>query len=301
MTDKSKIKLKKQLDSLASENISISDLQTILESGPARHLVIGPSGFEVIFVKPKRVYGWNPSDPRTAIACLVAVGEYEPIETHLLKAIANRSQVVIDVGANVGYYAVELGKVMGDFSRLLAIEPVRESFQQLERNVKLNELNDRVNMYMTAVGSIEGTAEIFIPETSGSSAASTRNLHNEENHSSQIVPVTTIDAIMSSSGLDKCDLIKIDVEGAELMVLQGAIGTIKKHKPVIFAELLRKWSSHFSYNPNSVLELLAGFGYQCWGVSSIYRKIEEFTEKDEETNFVFVHESDPLGVIGLLD
>jgi FkbM family methyltransferase len=277
------------------------EMQTILARGPSRQLVIGPSGFEVTFVNPKRVYGWNPSDPRTAIACLVAVGEYEPIETHLLKAIANRSQVVIDVGSNVGYYAVELGKVMGSFSRLLAIEPVLESFKQLQRNVQLNELNDRVNMFMTAVGSSEGTAEIFIPETSGSSAASTRNLHNEENHSSQIVHVTTVDAIMSSSGLDKCDLIKIDVEGAELMVLQGATRTIKKHKPVIFAELLRKWSSHFSYNPNSVLQLLAGFGYQCWGVSSSYRKIEEFTENDEETNFIFIHESDPLGVIGLVD
>jgi hypothetical protein len=142
---------------------------------------------------------------------------------------------------------------------------------------------------------------MFIPNVSGSSAASMRNLHSDEKHESQVIKLETLDNLLESMNLEGCDLIKIDVEGAEFPALKGGEQTITKYKPIIFAELLRKWSSEFSYHPNSVLQFLADRGYSCWGVSPQLRHITQFTDMDQETNFIFVHTSDKHGVVEYLD
>ena len=131
---------------------------------------------------------------------------------------------------------------------------------------------------------------MFLPKKSGSSAASARNLHPDEEFTSQVVMMTSLDKVYPTLGLNGCDLIKIDVEGGELNVIQGALETIKRFRPVIFAELLRKWSAYFSYDPNEVLEILQKLNYICFGVSTEFRRIEKFKVDDFETNFVFVHE-----------
>lgn len=292
---------KAQLDFLASGKASISEIMEILKSGPSRTVSVTSNSVELIMHSPRRIYQWEVSDPRTAVSCLVATGEYEELESQLLTEIARRSKVVIDVGANVGYYSVNLGKELPASGVLIAVEPVFETFNQLQKNIELNNLAHVVKPVMEALADAKGSSKIFIPDTSGSSAASTRNLHEEEGHRTQTVLLNTLDNLMSSLQIEECDLIKIDVEGAEFLVLQGASDTIKKHKPIIFAELLRKWSSKFSYHPNSVLQFLADRGYSCWGVSPQLRHITQFTDMDQETNFIFVHTSDKHGVVEYLD
>ena len=117
-----------------------------------------------------------------------------------------------------------------------------------------------------------------------------RNLHPEEDYKTERIKITTLDSILGTLGIEYCDLVKIDVEGGELQVIQGGMETITKFKPIIFAELMRKWSAAFSYSPNHVLAILQNLGYQCWGVSEVLRKIKMFDESDQETNFLFVHD-----------
>ncbi|MFO0123965.1 MAG: FkbM family methyltransferase, partial [Inhella sp.] len=86
------------------------------------------------------------------------------------------------------------------------------------------------------------------------------------------------------------DYIKVDVEGAELLVLQGGQATLAQHRPKVFAELLRKWSAPFGYHPNDVLTLMAGLGYGCWAVGPHgNRRLLEVTDDTSETNYAFLH------------
>lgn len=88
----------------------------------------------------------------------------------------------------------------------------------------------------------------------------------------------------------KIDFIKCDVEGAELLVYQGGLETIKRDKPIIFTEMLRKWSAKFNYHPNQIIDLIAEIGYDCFTVCD--HNLSRFSLMDDttlETNFFFLH------------
>ena len=139
-----RIELKQKLDYFASEHLKIIDLQRVLKNGNRRTIEIEDGLVSVLMAGTQSRFIWKMSDPRTAIACLVVTGEYEPLETKILKYFAGHGGLGVDIGANVGYYAVELGKILGENGKLIALEPIPESFEQLEGNVKLNSIQDRV-------------------------------------------------------------------------------------------------------------------------------------------------------------
>ena len=88
----------------------------------------------------------------------------------------------------------------------------------------------------------------------------------------------------------RLDFIKCDVEGAELFVFQGGIRTIEQDKPIIYAELLRKWSAKFNYHPNELINLLRDLGYRCFTAKE--NKLVEFFNMDDHTienTFFFIH------------
>jgi FkbM family methyltransferase len=284
-----RVELKKTLDSISDPTLSISILQDLMKRGPKREVTIQSDGVILQMSESGSRYSWQIDDPRTAVACLVATGTYEPIETKILEHIAKRSKVVVDIGANVGYYSVELAKLLDTEGELLSFEPVEASFCQLRKNVELNHLEKTVRAFQLGLSNAISETRIFLPRISGSSAASLRILHPDEEFESQNIKISTLDYVVSSLGLTDCNLIKIDVEGGELQVIEGGIETISKFKPIVFAELLRKWSKAFSYNPNRVLQLLQELGYSCWGVSAELREVSIFEETDIETNFLFIH------------
>ena len=290
-SNETKIELKRKLDFFASGRLKVSDFQNALQVGPQRTIEIGKDHVYISLSSTNSKYLWTTSDPRTATACLVVTGEYEPLETEILKFFASGAKLVADIGANVGYYAVELGKALSEDGRLLAFEPIPDSFEQLSENVRLNALEKNVACLQLAISNQEGQLTLFTPKISGSSATSARNLHPEEDFTKQEVSVRTLDLVFESLMIEECDLIKVDVEGAELMVIQGALQTIEKYKPVIFAELLRKWSAQFDYAPDDVLSILLPLGYKCFAVSENFPEISRIDAETVETNFVFVPEN----------
>lgn len=288
-TAETRVELKTRLDHFASEKATITDLMDCLKKGNPRTVEISDEKITLSMGKSGTKYFWRRSDPRTAIACLVTEGEYESLETEILKYFAINSSTFVDVGANVGYYVVELSNFLGAKAEIHAFEPVPESFAQLMSNVELNEISTLTKCHQLAISDSEGSIRLYQPKSSGSSASSARNLHPSEDVEEIDVSTTTLDIYIESQKLTTFDLLKIDVEGAELFVIRGALNSIKQFKPVIFAELLRKWSAHFNYHPNEVLRLLLPLGYKCFAVSPSFPEILEIDEKTVETNFIFIH------------
>jgi hypothetical protein len=86
------------------------------------------------------------------------------------------------------------------------------------------------------------------------------------------------------------DFIKCDVEGAELLVFQGGQQTIARDLPIVFSEILRKWSAKFGYHPNDIFQLFHSLGYRSFSVAGSWLKpFEAMDATTLETNFFFLH------------
>lgn len=283
--------LKQTLDDIAADSDVLARTSSLLSSGPKRSLSIDADGITLLMHDSRCVFQWDPADPRTAVASLVALGTYEPVELRILSSLAATSSVTLDIGANVGFYAVFIGHVVGPKGTLHCFEPLPAAFNQLTKNIELNNLNQHVFAHNLALSDGTGTEILHIPQISGTSATSMRNLHPEEVTIAHEVRTETLDSWATRSGVSRVDLIKIDVEGAERLVLRGGWSMITEHRPVIFAELLRKWSAGFGYHPQQVVSELGDLGYRCFAVSSELRQIDEIDEETEETNFLFLADS----------
>jgi FkbM family methyltransferase len=284
--------LKLQIDRLLTEFQSpLKNLSELLSIEPSSRVVEITNQGMYLFDKSNGLrFELNIEDPRTAVSCLLVQGYYEPTETAVLTELARVSHNILDIGANVGYYSVKLAKAMPNESSLSAIEPLKSAFDQLVQNISLNNLSDRVTVHQIALSASEQMVNLHVPLISGSSASSMRELHPEELNRIESVHALKLSTFISEFMPNGVDLIKIDVEGAELLVLESGWGAISKFKPVIFAELLRKWSARFGYKPETLKKKIEDLGYSCFEIlpKNKISLIQEIDELTISTNFLFI-------------
>jgi FkbM family methyltransferase len=160
--------------------------------------------------------------------------DYEPQVLDLLKQTIAPGAVVLDVGANVGVSAIMMARWCGPQGHIHAFEPNPTPKRLLTEHLRLNGLVDRVTVNPVALSDKEGAATFHAVGISGKSALSDANLGEDVEHFE--VPVTTIDSYCYLHNI-KPSLIKIDVEGFEFSVLNGAKNTLKRYRPSILVEL----------------------------------------------------------------
>src|SRR4029079_11012292 len=115
---------------------------------------------------------WQPEDLRTAPNVLVDYGVYEPEESPFLLAAGKGAGVIFDIGANAGYYSVHWASRLAPGGSIHAFEPVPSTYARLVRNVDLNKLEGVIRRNNFGLGDVAKTISIFLPEFSGSGAAS---------------------------------------------------------------------------------------------------------------------------------
>ena len=233
---------------------------------------------------------WDPEDMGTAPNVMVNYGTYESEESDYLLRAAVGATVIFDVGANVGFYSLHWASRLAPGGTIHSFEPVPSTFSWLARNIALNHLEEVIHANNFGLGDTPADVSLFVPDFTGCGAASMRDLHPEEHSQELKIHLDTLDHYFSAAGLQQLDLLKADVEGAELSVLRGARETISRYHPLIFLELLRKWSRPFGYHPNDVIEMLRGFGYRCYTFGET--GLIPFGSMNEETpqkNFFFAH------------
>ena len=233
----------------------------------------------------------DPDDIRTVPQTYIAEGTYEPLLSQILFRFASRVESFVDVGANIGYYSIATA-ILNPHLKITAFEPNPLVARRLRENLKLNSCQNRVNAVPLALSDrVENDVELFIPLFTGSGGGSMADLHPDEGNSAiHKVSTSTLDYEMRHLG--GLDLIKIDVEGAEFGVLQGAFNTIKKYRPTIIVELLRKWMTPFGHHPQDFVNELTKSGYVACSISDTQcQRIYQITDETIETNFVFCHPS----------
>ncbi len=193
---------------------------------------------------------------------------FEYSTLRLFSTILKKGDVIIDVGANSGLYSIFYSKLIGNEGTVHAFEPDTTTFSLLLENLKLNGCNN-VETYNFALSNKECSIEMVAFNPADIKLKNTDSFKyikeveafdiSQENNS---MKAFRLDDVKELNTATKIDYIKIDVEGAELLVLQGSINTILKHKPTIIFELSGEWTNRFNYKPYQVLVLLNELGYQ---------------------------------------
>ncbi|HZY20341.1 MAG TPA: FkbM family methyltransferase [Ramlibacter sp.] len=229
-----------------------------------------------------------PADEaRVAPVEVMNFDRYEPQETHVMDLLAREARVVLDIGANIGWYSLRFARRLPGV-QVHAFEPIPPTHDWLVRNIALNRLQDRVIPYAVGLSDRSGPTRYFVRPAGGTNA-SLQNVSGGSDAAEVAGQTITLDDWSASTGVVP-DFVKCDVEGAELLVFRGARETLARHRPAVFAELLRKWSRPFGYHPNDMLAWFDGLGYACVAVGSAgTRPIREVTDDTQETNYAFLH------------
>jgi FkbM family methyltransferase len=193
----------------------------------------------------------------------MALGQYEAQTTKLFQRIARPGMVVIDVGAHVGYYTLLAARQVGARGKVYAFEPEPANFSLLQQNVALNGYGNVVAT-KSAVSNRVGPATLFL--TSLDSGRHSTHHHGLPGDGTVAVAATTLDAFLQAEGWPAVDLIKVDVEGAELDVLEGMEQLLRKPGELKLIIEFNPFSLHNAgANPIQLLEKLASwqFGIHC--------------------------------------
>jgi FkbM family methyltransferase len=185
-------------------------------------------------------------------------GEYEPGAVRLLAGALPSGSVVVDVGANIGFFTVALARVAG--ARVYAVEPMPGNVARLRRNVDANGLGGSVTVVAHALGDEPG--ELWLLPESAASETGNAAPAAPGVAGAVRVEVRRLDDVADESGIDRCDLLKIDVEGAELAVLRGGEAFVRRFRPSIYLELNGFWMERAGWTEEDLAALVKPWGYE---------------------------------------
>jgi FkbM family methyltransferase len=188
-------------------------------------------------------------------------GEYEPDVSATVRGILTRGATLVDIGANIGWFSLLGASVVGPSGRVLAIEPNPRNATLLRESAKDNGF-DNIDVLAVALAERAGAAAL---ETDGSNGRviPIDGPPSETVEASFVVATYPLDALLEQIGTRRVDVIKIDVEGAEPLVLRGATRTIAKWRPWLISEFypLALESSPWG-DARGYLGMLRDFGYR---------------------------------------
>lgn len=267
-----------------------TDVKEIRIAGDGVSFIIGDQNI--------RIY-CPPGEERVAPIEIMNFGSYEPEESRVMDALSEDSRCILDIGANIGWHSIRFAKRLLA-ARVFAFEPIPTSHAYLQLNVACNDMATRITTFNYGLSDANGSFDFFIPPTN-SANASLENV-SDAHDARRIVGLTlTLDQWVANYRVQP-DFIKCDVEGAELLVFRGGLNTLTEHRPIVFTELLRKWSKPFGYHPNDMISYFDELGYLCFAVGAAgVRRINSVTDETKETNYSFLHGKNHAHLISMLD
>lgn len=186
--------------------------------------------------------------------------EYEgAFYTHVLDLV-RPGDTVLDIGAHYGLYTLGLSGRAGAGGRVICFEPNPYTLTVLRKTVQANHLPN-VTLEPKALGSAPGQADLWVRGSSSSSSLHRFEVWGRGDLEKVSCEVTTLDAYTAAAGIAP-DVLKMDVEGFEWDVLQGAAQTLQAHSARICCELHPERLAAQGHSDQAVIDLLAEWGYR---------------------------------------
>jgi len=194
----------------------------------------------------------------TELTAFILRDAMEPELQHLDRLVS-AGDVFLDVGSNIGLYALRAAGLVGSVGRVVAVEPSVAAQSALSRNLALNPAL-AVTVVRKAISDSEGVVQLF--HTSGGYDPQAFSLLSDGTASgSETVQTTTIDGIVAELGLARVDCIKLDVEGVEERAILGASETIARFSPTFILEMNGGPQNRDGLHENPAWDRLVELGY----------------------------------------
>lgn len=197
-------------------------------------------------------------------------GSREPQTSRTLELICNASDIVIDIGANVGSHALPMAKLVGPSGRVYAFEPVPWAMDKLKRNASLNGFSNIVTEQLAL--SDENLGHVDMEFRASFKIGSAKGVDDKgqidngwwQECDCVSTKMQTLDSYVAEHSIQRIALIKLDVDGFEGKVIRGASETLSRFKPVIIMELAPAWVEMRGDSCLAIARQLREMGYRCF-------------------------------------
>ena len=224
----------------------------------------------------------------------ISLGDYEPETVALFRSSLKDGMTVVDIGANLGYFTVIAAGRVGPLGKVYSYEPDSRNFKLLKENIAVNNFKN-VTAIPIALSDCAGTRELFFGDNQCTHSFSDKKGAGIF----ESVPTDTLDNSLKSLGSSKVDIIKIDIEGAEPIALEGMRETIRINPNLtMLFEFYPNAIKRLGYSPLGFLERVKEFGFSISVIDEDGRTRDivndlaafskSFPEKDLSKNLVAV-------------
>lgn len=213
---------------------------------------------------------------------------YEEFETALFKRAIHPGSVVVDVGAQIGYYSVLAASICGDSGQVLSFEPDSHNFGLLAANLHINGFKTATATNKAVTDKAE-SRQFFIDNYNlGKHSLALSNVTSiDRDAKSSFTETVALDVFLAERQQDRVDVLKVDAEGAEGLVIRGCQRTLERNSAVLFIELWPFGQRNLGTDPREMLLSLKSLGYDAYLIDEASRT----TERIESTSELFATDS----------
>lgn len=184
--------------------------------------------------------------------------KYEGIETNLIYDIVKPKMIVMDLGANLGFFTLLMGRLVGPEGQVHSFEPNPHIKKRLIENIKVNkDIDDgRITINDVALAANKGKTSFYCPIDGHEGFGGIKNTKRAPVAEKIKLNMDTLDNYVHENNIKKIDFIKMDIEGGELDVLKGADHILKVFKPIILFEGCELNTKPYGYGVSELLSYL---------------------------------------------
>lgn len=203
-------------------------------------------------------------DPEDFVSrTILETGEWEPTSWQAMRAHLEDGATFVDVGAQIGYYSLKAATVVGPRGHVIAVEPNPETVNKLAANIQASGLK-AVAVAPVACSDAEATLDLFAAPEANTGETSLSKVNASQSGAAvraYKVRARPLDDIVRESGVARVDVIKIDVEGAEYLVLKGSQQTLARYHPIVLVEIIDHQLREMGSSAAQVREFFRSQGY----------------------------------------
>lgn len=197
------------------------------------------------------------------------LGTYEPELAAVVSELVKPGMVVYDVGANIGYVSLLLAHYTGKQGKVFAFEALPANQDRIRRNVALNQLDGRIALVPKAVADHSGEMTFLVHDSVGMGKLVGSAGRTDETYLAEIrVPTLSLDEFVFQQGNPAPQVVKVDIEGGEVLALPGMKRVLDEARPILLLEL------HGPESERVAWETLASAGYTIHAMQPGYPRIE---------------------------
>lgn len=166
------------------------------------------------------------------------LGTYEPELATVVAELLQPGMVVYDVGANIGYVSLLLAHYAGPQGKVYAFEALPANQDRIRQNITLNRLAGRISLVPQAVADRSGEMTFLVHDSVGMGKLAGSAGRNEEEYQAEIrVPSLSLDEFVFEHGNPAPQIVKMDIEGGEVLALPGMLRILREARPILLLEL----------------------------------------------------------------